>query len=95
MDLAVVLAAAQDDAADLVPAMRPSRRDYSFAILAAVQSLDLPDVRLHSRRLQFLDRLHHQTRTQFEVVGPLVSMNAVELEFLGRNQQLDMNRLRP
>src|SRR5262249_29905962 len=42
--LLVVLAAPQDDAADLVPPAAASGRHHLLAVLAAVQALDLPHV---------------------------------------------------
>jgi hypothetical protein len=88
-DLGVVLAAAQDDAADLVAAAAPRHRHYLHAVLAAVESLDLPDVGLDADLLQVLDRAHHQAGPDLAVVGLLVALEPLELRWLGRHQQLE------
>src|SRR5262249_46397937 len=56
---------------------RPPRRAGGhdlFAILPAIESLDLPDIRLDAGILQLLDRLHHQLRPQLEAVRLLVAL---------------------
>src|SRR5262245_14493864 len=59
--LFVVFATPQDDAVDLV-ATAPTRGRHNLrAVLAAVQSLDLPYVRLYLCVLELLDALGHRS----------------------------------
>src|SRR5690349_16067398 len=51
MHLIVVLAAAEDDAADLVAPAAPRGRHHLLAILAPVEPFDLPEIRLDARIL--------------------------------------------
>src|SRR5262249_24083503 len=71
------LAAAQDNAADLVAAGAAGRHDDLLAILLPVDALDLPDVRLDPRVLQLVDGFNHQGGAELEVVGLLVVAKAV------------------
>src|SRR6266496_2281141 len=61
--LLIVLSAAEDDAADIVASATPGDSYYLFAVFPAIKSLDLPDVRLDLRVLEFHDGLDHQART--------------------------------
>ena len=49
MDVYLVLTPTEDDAAYVVASISTGGLDYLHAILAAVQSLDLPDVWLDAR----------------------------------------------
>src|SRR5438552_3908510 len=55
--LLVVLAAPQDDAADVGTPAALGRRDHLDAVLLAIQALDLPDVGLNSHVLELVNRL--------------------------------------
>jgi hypothetical protein len=57
----------------LVAPVSPSRRNYPLAILAPVQSLNLPDIRLDPRRLQLFNRPNHQARPLVQIVSLLVA----------------------
>ena len=70
--LPVVLAAAQDDAADVVTAAPAGDGHDPFAILTPIEALDLPDVDLDLRVLQLFDRPEHQLRAHLQVVDVLV-----------------------
>src|SRR5215469_1061527 len=89
LDLAVVLASSQNDAPDLIAAVRACGGHDAFAVPVGIEPLDFPDVRLHSRSLQFLDRLNHQSRTELKIIRPVTSINTIKLRFFGRNQQLE------
>src|SRR5256885_1328707 len=58
--LLVVFSPAQDDATDFVASTPTRSRNHLLAVLPAVESLDLPDVRLNLRILKLLDGLGHQ-----------------------------------
>src|SRR5215467_11685440 len=87
--LFVVLASPQDDAADFVATAPVGSCHNLLAVLAAVQSLDLPDVRLHPSGLELLNGPDHQPRAQLPVVGLLVTLELLELRLLRRHQQLE------
>src|SRR5581483_4920317 len=78
MNLVVVLAAPQGDASHFVAAIPPGGGDDPLAILTAIEPLDLPDVRLDARILQFLDCPHHEPRTEFAVVGFLIAVQPIQ-----------------
>src|SRR5215831_14473364 len=87
--LFVVFATPQDDAADFV-ATAPTRGRHNLrAILAAVQPLDLPHVRLYLCVLELLDALDHKPGAQLQVVGLLVALKLFKLRLLRRYQQLE------
>src|SRR6516162_1155719 len=87
--LFVVFAAPQDDAADFV-ATAPTRGGHNLrAILAAVQPLDLPHVRLYLCVLELLDALDHKPGAQLQIVGLLVALKLFKLRLLRRYQQLE------
>ncbi len=66
-----------------------SRNSHDFlAVLATIESLDLPDVWLDMGVLHLLDSLDHQSRTKLNVVGFLVAFEPVELRFLRRYKEL-------
>ena len=46
----VVLATSENDAADFLPAIAARNEHDRFAILATIESFDLPDIRLNARR---------------------------------------------
>ena len=89
MHFLVVLAAAQNDAADSVPAVSARGGHDLFAVLAPVQSFDLPNIRLDAGVLKLHDGLHHQLGTKLEVVGFLVSFETLELRLLWRHEQFE------
>src|SRR5689334_21404028 len=84
----VVLAAPKDDTADFVSAATACRRYDVLAILTPVEPLDLPNVRLDIRVLQFFDRFDHQPGAKFEVVGFLIVVEPFQLFLLWRHQEL-------
>src|SRR6266403_342779 len=87
--LLLVLAPAEDDAADAVPAVAARGGDDPLAVLATVEPFDLPDVRLDSGILELADRLDHQSWPELQVVGLLVALEQLELRLLRRHQQLE------
>src|SRR5579864_584194 len=86
--LLVVLSAAQDDAANFVPASVPSSRHDAFAILPPIKTFDLPDVGFDVRVLQLLDGLDHKPGANFQVISLFVALDLFQLRLLCRNQQL-------
>src|SRR5215471_11809372 len=88
----LVLTPPQDDAADFAATASARRRYNLRAVLAAVQSLDFPHVRLHLSVLELLDSLDHQPRSQLQVVSLLVAFELLKLRFLRRHQQLEHQR---
>src|SRR5579864_732046 len=86
--LLVVLSAAQDDAANFVPAAVPSSRHDAFAILPPIKTFDLPDVGFDVRVLQLLDGLDHKPGANFQVISLFVALDLFQLRLLCRNQQL-------
>src|SRR5262245_14624783 len=77
----VVGPAPQDHAYDAVAPVPPGRRRDRLAVLARVDPLDLPDVRLHAGVLQLADRRVHQLGALLRV--PL-GLAAGRLDLLGR-----------
>src|SRR6266496_2350299 len=77
--LLIVLSPAKDDAADVLTPAAASNGYNLFAVLLAIKSLDLPDVRLDLGVLEFHDGLDHQARTQLRVVSFVVSFESIEL----------------
>ncbi len=65
-----------------------------FAIFAAIESLDLPDIGLDARILQGTDGLAHQGRASSPIVGILVHLDLLQLYLRGRHQQLEHEALR-
>src|SRR4030095_16906389 len=58
--LRLVLAPAEDNAADAVPPAAARRSHDLLAVLATVEPLDLPDVRLDAGILELADRPAHE-----------------------------------
>src|SRR6185369_4179422 len=87
--LRMVLAAAKNDAADLVAAAGSRGRHDRPAILAAIKALDLPYVRIDAGILELADGLDHQVGPQLEIIGLRVALELVELRLLRRHQELE------
>src|SRR5215468_2085719 len=87
--LFVVFSTPQDDAADFVATTLTHGRHNLRAVLAAVQPLDLPHVRLYLCVLKLLDALDHKSRAQLAIVGLLVALELFKLRLLRRYQQLE------
>src|SRR5262252_9614212 len=87
--LFVVFSTPQDDAADIVATALTHGRHNLRAVLAAVQPLDLPHVRLYLCVLKLLDALDHKSRAQLAIVGLLVALELFKLRLLRRYQQLE------
>src|SRR5262245_56557062 len=64
MDLFLILAPAEDDAANVAAAIPPGNGHNLLAVLTAIEPLDFPDIWLDASILKLLDHLHHKTRTQ-------------------------------
>ena len=70
---------------------RPSRRVAvrdPLAVLALVETLDLPDVWLDPGSLDLFDRPQHEVGAELLVVAVLIPTDRFELRVLGRHQQL-------
>src|SRR5262249_46964231 len=87
--LALVGAAAQDDADDVVAATRPGLRDGVDAVLTALETLDLPDVRLDARVLELVHRLYDECRPKLGVEALLRAADRLELMCLRGHEQLE------
>ena len=85
----VVLAAAQNDAADFFAAVTASGGDNSLAILSTVEPLDLPDIRLNAGVLQLLDGRAHQPGPKVQIICFPVPIKPGQLFFLWWHQQLE------
>jgi hypothetical protein len=69
------------------------RDSHNFlAVFAAVETLDLPGVRLNSRVLELPHCLDHKPQPELQVVRLLVPLEGVELRLLRRHQQLEHER---
>src|SRR5215467_9529144 len=88
----LVLTPPQDDAADFAATASARTRYNLRAVLAAVQSLDFPHVRLHLSVLKLPDSLDHQPRSQLQVVCLFVAFELRKLRLLRRHQQLEHQR---
>src|SRR5215471_3846027 len=88
----LVLTPPQDDATDFAATASARSRYNLRAVLAAVQSLDFPHVRLHLSVLKPPDSLDHQPRSQLQVVSLLVAFELLQLRLLRRHQQLEHQR---
>ena len=82
-----ISATAQHDTANRAAAVVPGGFDNAFAIIVAAHTLDLPDVGLDTRLLQFANRHAHQDRTQAPLVRRFVATLTSELFSRRRNQQ--------
>src|SRR5262249_44633511 len=91
MNLRVVCTATQNDAADFVPTTAPGRGHDLLVIFAAVEAFDLPYVRFDPGVLYLLDCLDHYLRAEFDVVGFLVALEAIELRLLRRYEQFEQH----
>src|SRR6266404_6146171 len=88
-DFFIVLAPTEDDAADSVPASAAGSSHNPFAVFLTLEPFDLPYVRLDTRILKFLNGLSHQPGTKFQIVGLLISFEAINLRLLRRDQQFE------
>jgi hypothetical protein len=68
---------------------RPSRRDNGLAVGSAIQTLDLPNIRLNSCPLQLLNRSYHERGTQMQVVKALASLEPIRLFERHRDEQFE------
>src|SRR6185436_12862855 len=75
--LGLIFTPAQDDAADFAPALAARCCHDVLAVLAPVESLDLPDVGLNLGVLELLDHLDHQAGTELRVIRLPVSLEPV------------------
>src|SRR4029077_4303306 len=89
MHLGVVLAAAEDDAADLVAPAATRRSHHLLAILAPVEAFDLPEIGFDAGVLELLDRPHHELGPELPFIGLLVALQLVELGLFRWHQQLE------
>src|SRR5262245_52047843 len=89
MDMLLVLTPAENDAAHVAAPVSAGGFSHACAILATVQSLDLPDVRFDTRLLELSDGAYHQRRPLFEVVAPVVAIDPLQLRWRRRYEQLE------
>src|SRR5262249_62278380 len=71
---ALVLAAAENDASDVIAAAGACRRYESFAVLAPIQAFNLPQIWFDAGVLKLLDRFDHQAGPQFAIVGRFITV---------------------
>src|SRR5262245_33793513 len=87
-DLLLVLAPAEDDAADAVSPAAARGDDDPLAVLTTVEPLDLPDVRFDPGVLELADRPDHEAWPHLQIVG-LLAPERLKLRLLRRHQQLE------
>src|SRR5688572_33475706 len=83
----LVCAAPEDNASDIVPPVRANQLRDLLAVLAGIESLDFPDVRLHTRGVEVLDRPEHESWSNLPVVPALVLTAGLGVGGLGRDEQ--------
>src|SRR6266446_6609542 len=88
-DFVIVLAPAENDTADSVPAAAAGSSHNPFAVFLTLEPFDLPHIRFNPRILKFLNGLSHQPRTNLQIVGLLSSFEAIKLRLLHRDQQFE------
>jgi hypothetical protein len=88
-DFVIVLAPTEDDAADSVPASAAGSSHNPFAVFLTLEPFDLPHIRLNTRILKLLNGLSHQLGTKLQIVGLLISFQAIDLGLLGWDQQFE------
>src|SRR6266446_171279 len=81
-DFVIVLAPAEDDAADSVPAAAAGSSHNPFAVFLTLEPFNLPHVRLNPRILELLNSLSHQPGTHLQLVEFLISFQAIKLGLL-------------
>lgn len=86
-------AAAEHDAADMAPPITARHFDDPLAILPAIESFNLPDIRIDTGVLQRTNRLEHQSATNPPIEDLLVFFGAVHLCRRGGDQQLEHESL--
>ena len=79
----------------MAAATGPRRRDHRLAILAPIETFDLPEIGLDAGRLQLANGLHHQARPDLQIVGLPVALERVELGLFRRDQQLEHEAAAP
>src|SRR5262249_2267250 len=82
---ALVLAAAENDASDVIAAAGACPRYESFAVLAPIQAFNLPQIWFDAGVLKLLDRFDHQAGPQFAIVGRFITVWLLQLRFLRRD----------
>src|SRR5215469_11927004 len=87
--LCLVCAAAEHDARDAAATLGTRLGYYLLAGSPAIQSFDLPDVRLDAARLQSRDGRDDEVGPQLAVVFTLVAAEPIQLRPRGRHQQLE------
>src|SRR6476661_834501 len=85
----IILAAAENDATDPIAAGRPSRCYNLLAILAPIETLNLPQIRFDAGVLELVDGLNHQARPHLAIIDLLVALKLVELRLLRRHNELE------
>ena len=85
----IVLAAAENDATNPIAAGRPSHCYNLLAILAPIETLNLPKIRFDAGVLELADSLDHQARPYLVIIDLLVALELVELRLLRRHKELE------
>src|ERR1700719_561439 len=83
----VVLATSKNNTANFVPLTAMCCGHDRLAVLMAIESLDLPDIRLNPGVLQLSNRLNHQLRTKLQIIGFLVAVDPFELRLFRGDEQ--------
>jgi len=68
---------------------RPSHCYNLFAILAPIETLNLPKIRLDAGLLELPDSLDHQARPYLAIIDLLIALELVELRLLRRHKELE------
>src|SRR5206468_11259192 len=84
--LLIIFAATEYVATNSIPSIAVRGGHDLFTVIAMIESLNFPDIRLDARVLHLSDSLNHQPRTKIQVVSFTVSLEPVELHLLRRHQ---------
>src|ERR1700720_1404517 len=85
----IVLTAAENDATNPIAASRPGRCHNLLAILAPIETLNLPKIRFDAGVLELADSLDHQARPHLAIIDLLIALELVELRLLRRHKELE------
>src|SRR6202040_737392 len=87
--LLIVLAAAENDATDPIAAGHPGRRYNLLAIVAPIETLNLPQIRFDTGVLELVDGFDHQARPHLAIIDLLIALELVEPRLLRRHKELE------
>src|SRR5262249_51986779 len=89
MNVLLILTPAEDNTANGTAAIPSGRGHNLLAVFTGIEPLDFPNVRLYAGVLELFDGLHHQVRTQLQIIGLLVAVEFGKLRLFRRYQELE------